>query len=282
LWSKRYETDKGSMQWQETIFFNQPGTKPQDNVEMEALTLMDMQGNKASYSWVDGPPKMKLFSNPKYQPIEYVNFKAQYKPFSIFDEKRMCQPFSFGFTKEYTTFPNWNHWPVQQVASDGTNAVAPDKPSHSSLTGSNGKMQIVEKKADGEYWASSLRGMTNLPIESLMSLAKSWNYAPAFTPISDGLFGVYDKYQRAYVLTFANKAPNQIDFKIEASASSPVSNLPIVLEGYNIPINKITLDNNVLNASTDYTVGKVEGLEKTNTVIFINKKSEAPLSISIN
>jgi hypothetical protein len=282
LWSKRYETDKGSMQWQETIFFSQPGTKPQDNVDMEALTLMDMQGNKASYSWIDGPPKLKMFTNPKYQPIELVNFKAEYKPFSIFDEKRVCQPFSFGNMKEYTTFPNWNHWPVNQVMSDGRNAVAPDKPSHSSLTGSNGKMQIVEKKADGVYWASSLRGMTNQPIESLMSLAKSWNYAPAITPETAGLNVVYDKYQRAYVLTFANKAPNQIDFKIQASASSPISNLPIVIEGFTAPINKIAVDAEVLNAGTDYTVGQVEGLEKTNTVIFINTKSESPISIRIN
>jgi Concanavalin A-like lectin/glucanases superfamily len=282
LWSKRYETDKGSMQWQETIFFSQPGTKPQDNVDMEALTLMDMQGKKASYSWVDGPPKLKMFSNPKYQPIELVNFKAEYKPFSIFDEKRVCQPFSFGNMKEYTTFPNWNHWPVNQVMSDGRNAVAPDKPSHSSLTGSNGKMQIVEKKGEGVYWASSLRGMTNQPIENLMSLAKSWNYAPVITPVTSGVNAVYDKYQRAYVLTFANKVSNQIDFKIQASASSPVSNLPIVIEGFTAPINRITLDNKVLNAGTDYTVGQVEGLDKTNSIIFINLKTDVPVSIRVN
>lgn len=282
LWSKRYETDKGSMQWQETIFFCQPGTKPQDNVDIEALTLMDMQGNKASYSWIDGPPKLKLFKDPQYQSIEYVNFKADYKPFSIFDEKRVCQPFSFGFTKEYTTFPNWNHWPVQQIASDGTTAVAPDKPSHSSLTGSNGKMQIVEKKGEGVYWASSLRGMTNQPIESLMSLAKSWNYAPAITPVTAGLNGVYDKYQRAYVLTFTSKAPSQIDFKIQASASSPVSNLPLVLEGFNTPINKIEIDSKVLNAGTDYFVGQVDGLDQSNAIVFINIKSESPLTIRIN
>lgn len=282
LWSKRYETDKGSMQWQETIFFCQPGTKPQDNVDMEALTFMDMQGNKASYSWVDGPPKLKMFTNPKYQSIEYVNFKAEYKPFSIFDEKRVCQPFSFGNRKEYTTFPNWNHWPVQQVMSDGRNSVAPDKPSHSSLTGSNGKMQIVEKKNDGVYWASSLRGMTNQPIESLMALAKSWNYAPTITPISTGLNVVYDKYQRAYVMTFANKVQSEIDFKVEASASSPICNLPIVLEGFGADINKITIDNKVLIAGMDYTIGQIEELEKTNTVVFINIKSEMPISVRIN
>ena len=163
LWSKRYETDKGSMQWQETIFFCQPGTRPQDNVDMDALTFMDLQGNKATYNWSEGPPKIKVFENPKYQPIEVINFKSKYKPFNIFDEKRFCRPYSFGNMKEYTTIPNWNHWPVQQVASDGRNCVAADKPSHSSLTDSNGKIQIVEKKGDGCYWASSLKGMTDQP-----------------------------------------------------------------------------------------------------------------------
>lgn len=282
LWSKRYETDKGSMQWQETIFFCQPGTRPQDNVDMQALSFMDMQGNKTSYSWKDGPPKLEMFTNPKYQPIEYVNFKSAYKPFSIFDEKRVCQPFSFGNMKDYTTFPNWNHWPVQQVMSDGRNAVAPDKPSHSSLTGSNGNMQIVEKKGDGIYWASSLKGMTNQPIDSLMLLAKSWNNAPNISNISTGVTAAYDKYQRAYLLTVSNASQKTIAFTVTASAASPVYNLPVVLEKFAANIVSIRLNNKLLKAGKEYTIGQIDGLENTNTVIFIKVKSSAAVVVKIN
>jgi len=282
LWSKRYETDKANMQWQETIFFCQPGTKPQDNVDMEAISFMDMQGKKASYSWIDGPPKLKMFTNPQYQPIEYVNFKSEYKPFSIFDEKRVCQPFSFGNMKEYTTFPNWNHWPVQQVMSDGRNAVAPDKPSHSSLTGSNGKMQIVEKRGDGIYWASSLKGMTKQPIDSLMMLAKSWNNAAALSNLANGFVYSYDKYQRAYILVVPTNAPKTISFTINASVESPIYNLPIVLENYSANINRVQLNNKLLIVEKDYTVGKIEGMDNSQTVLFIKARTDIITNVRIN
>ena len=282
LWSKRYETDKGSMQWQETIFFCQPGTRPQDNVDMDAITFLDMKGNKVSYNWNDGPPKLKMFTNPEYQPIEMVNFKAIYKPFSIFDEKRICQPFSFGNMKEYTTFPNWNHWPVQQIMSDGRNAVAPDKPSHASLTGSNGKMQIVEKKGDGIYWASSLKGMTKLPIDSLMPLARSWNNAPNVSGLSAGVSAAFDKYQRAYVFTVFNASQKTIAFTVNASDASPVYNLPVVLENFSANITSIRINNKLLKAGKDYTLGQIDGLERTNTVLFIKIKSNATIAVKIN
>ncbi len=281
LWSKRYETDKGSMQWQETIFFCQPGTRPQDNVDMEALTFMDMTGNKASYSWENGPPKIKQFPNPKYQSIEMVNFKATYKPFSVFDEKRVCRPFSFGNMKDYTTFPNWNHWPVQQTMSDGRNVVAPDKPSHSSLTDTNGKTQIVEKKADGVYWASSLRGMTDKPIDALLDLAKSWNYAPTISSFSAVKTAIYDKYQRSYMLSVSDASVKGITFTVDASANSPICNLPILIENFDAFSAKIKINNKKLTAGKEYQIGKIGTLETDKTVIFIKIKSEIPLNISI-
>ena len=281
LWSSRYEKDKGSMQWQETIFFCQPGTKPQDNVDMDALTLMDMQGNKKTYNWENGPPKLKMFNEPKYQPIEYINFKAAYKPFNIFDEKRVCQPFSFGNMKEYTTIPNWNHWPVQQIASDGTNAVAPDKPSHSSLTGSNGKMQIVEKKAEGVYWASSLKGMTDKPIDSLMALAKSWNNAPTISILKNIANAVYDKYSRAYQITLTNTTTKQILFTVNASAASPLYNLPLVIENWNVNTASVSINNKILKIGKDFYVSNVAGLDNNKVVLFIKIKANSLLNVRL-
>jgi Concanavalin A-like lectin/glucanases superfamily len=281
LWSKRYETDRGQMQWQETIFFCQPGTRPQDNVEMKAITFMDMQGNKESYSWEKGPPDLKVFDKPAYQPIELVNFKAGYKPFNIFNEKRICAPFSFGNMKEYTTFPNWNHWPVQQVMSDGRNAVAPDKPSHASLTDSDGKTQIVEKKDDGSYWACMLKGMTDKPIDSLAALAKSWNFAPAVSRLSAGLSSVYDKYSRAYNLTARNADTKEISFILTASTESPVYNIPLVIDNWNAHHVQVIVNGKTLKAGNDFTTGSLPGLEINKLIIFVKIKSVTPLTVKL-
>lgn len=279
LWSTAYEKDKGVMQWQETIFFSQPGTRPQDNVDLNAITFMDMKGEKAAYSWQDGPPK--TFATPRYKPIELVNFKAAYKPFSIFDEKRICNPFSFGLNKEYTTIPNWNHWPVQQVPSDGRTVVAPDKPSHSSLTGSNGKMQIVEKKSDGEYWACSLRGMTDKPIDSLMPLAKSWNNAP---PIINAFGGsaTFDKYERAYIFKTVDPLLKQLSFTVNATPSLPLYNLPVVIDSWNAASVSVRINNQLLKQGKDYRVGFVPELEENKILLFINTRSTAKLNVVIN
>jgi hypothetical protein len=281
LWSKRYEKDKGVMQWQETIFFCQPGTRPQDNVEMDAITFMDMQGNKKTYNWQNGPPKMKVFDVPQYQPIEMINFKAAYKPFNIFNEKRFCKPFSFGNMKDYTTFPNWNHWPVQQVMSDGRNAVAPDKPSHASLTDSNGKIQIEEKKEDGSYWVAMLKGMTNEPIDALLPLAKSWNAAPPVTKLSKGTTAVYDKYQRAYIFSSAAAAAKEISFTINATDSSPVYNLPMVINNWNVKNIQVVLNGKIVKAGADFTVGSIAGLDESKTLLFVKVKSVKPISIKL-
>ena len=50
LWSEFLPVkDRKFYQFQETIFFNQPGTKPQDNVNYEAISFSDSEGHKASY-----------------------------------------------------------------------------------------------------------------------------------------------------------------------------------------------------------------------------------------
>lgn len=277
LWSKAYETDKGVMQWQETIFFNQPGTRPQDNVDMKAITFMDMDGIKASYSWQNGPPKK--FDLPARKPIELVNLKAKYKPFSVFDATRTCKPFSFGMNKAYTTIPNWNHWPVQQTASDGRTAVAPDKPSHSSLTDTNGSMQVTEKKGEGEYWACSLRGMTTAPIDSLMTLTRSWNSSPQITPSTNIIAAAFNKYERSYVVKAADPCSKQLAFSINASAASPLFNLPVVITGWNAHAIVININNKKIKEGRDYQAAFIPGLEESKWVVFINTKSIAKMNV---
>jgi hypothetical protein len=264
LWSKNYSKDFGTYQFQETIFFNQPGTRPQDNVDLEAITFCDMEGQKGSYSWKDGIPKK--FDQPEYQPIQLVNFKSEYKPFSIYDPKRITRPFWFGFMPDYSTFPCWNHWPVQQTPSDGRNVVVSDKPSHSSLTESNGSIQIVEKGPNNSYLASSLIGMTKESIESLLPLAKSWNYPPVIKLESpDFISKGYDKYQRAYLLKAINPNSKQLIFRVEASKESPVQNLALVIENWSLSNPKLKIN----DKDVDFKIGKIEGLDQDKTVLFI-------------
>ena len=277
LWSEF--KNPGAYQFQETILFNQPGTKPQDNVESEAITFMDMAGKKASYSWENGAPKN--FPEPKFKPIEMVNFKSKYRPFSIHHAERSTRPFPFGWVKDYSTFPCWNHWPVSQIPSDGRNAQAFDKPSHSSLTAVNGDQQKYEKFPDGTIRVRSLMGMTTQPIDSLLPLARSWNAAPRLETQSAGyVYSGYDAYQRAYLFEKQGVDGRELTCKILASPESPVTNLCLVIKNWGSSPASISHNGQKVSAN-DCATGLVRTLEGDDLVIWLPMEATQTLTISV-
>ena len=270
LWSEYLKPQ--AYQFQETIFFNQPGTKPQDNVEYEAITFMDMNGKTSSYSWEKGAPTS--FPEPPFKPIEMVNFKSKYRPFSIHHPERVTAPFRFGWTKEYSTFPCWNHWPISQVPSDGRKAQAVDKPSHSSLTAVNGDRQKYERFPDGSIRVRSLIGMTTEPIDSLLPLARSWNSAPPLDSHSTGYADAgYDAYQRAYVFKKKAGAERELACEIAATPESPVVNLCLVIKNWGeSPATSISLNGQPVSGD-DGASGLVKSLDGDDLVVWLSVKS---------
>jgi len=271
LWTDFWEKEKNVYQFQETIFFNQPGTKPQDNVEYKAIEFADMDGNTAAYSWENGAPK--AFDKTNFQAIQLINFKSIYKPFGIFTPDRITFPFNFGWVKGYSTFPCWNHWPVSQIASDGRNAVAPDKPSHSSLTQVNGDHQVVEIGPNNSVLTRSLVGMTKAPIDSLLPLARSWNFPPSVKMLVDGFSSIgYDKYQRSYIFENTSGKNKQLEFELEAS---------FVVKNWNSDIASIEINGKKEQLNKDYFVSYQPGLDTNEMVIWIYVKSEKTIKIKI-
>jgi len=281
LWTDFWEKEKKVYQFQETIFFNQPGTKPQDNVEYEAIEFSDLEGNKATYSWENGAPK--AFNKPKYKAIQLINFKSKWKPFGIFTPDRITFPFSFGWVKGYSTFPCWNHWPVSQIASDGRNAVAPDKPSHSSLTQVNGDYQVVETGPDNTVLTRSLVGMTDKPIDSLLMLARSWNYPAPVKLLTDGFSSEgYDKYKRSYNFECTSNQNTGLEFELQASKNSPICNLSLVIKNLNSTTATIEVDGVKKVLNRDYFVSFQPTLDGNEMVIWLYLKSEKTIKIKIS
>jgi Concanavalin A-like lectin/glucanases superfamily len=280
LWSAY--TQPGAYQFQETIFFNQPGTKPQDNVEYDALTFMDMDGETATYSWKEAAPK-KFDQGPKFMPVEMVNTKSSYRPFSIHHSERVAIPFTFGWIKGYSTFPCWNHWPVSQIASDGRNAVAPDKASHSSLTAINGNMQKFERFPDGSVRVRSLIGMTTRPIQSLLPLARSWNLAPEVNSVSHGFASLgYDAYQRAYLFRKEADSGQPLEFTVAASEQAPLVHLPVVIRNWGSRPAKIELVGMDPAIHDKCRIGRVYNLESDDLVVWIPVESNSPIRVRIH
>jgi len=263
----------GGFQWQETIFFSQPGTRPEDNIELDAFTLANMDGESHTYTWANGSPHS--YPLPKGANIQMTNLKAKYKPFIIFEpDPRIA---AFGGGHKLSKFPWWNHWPVAQLPNDGRQVCGPDRPASSSL--SNYKPRAV--KGQGNFRiAVSLYGMTDKPIESLAGLARSWNN-PAQLKVLSGNFESkgYDGSQRAYVL--AAKERGTLRFELDASRESPVVNPALVVTNWGDWDAELKLSGKKLKRGSNFRLGHNRTLDRTNLVVWIKAESMQPLEFSL-
>ncbi|MHC4214491.1 MAG: LamG-like jellyroll fold domain-containing protein, partial [Planctomycetota bacterium] len=122
------------VEYQESIFINQPGTMPSDNIPWDAVTLANLDGETHTYRWERKfPPE---FAEPKAPCIQLVNFRTKWKQFSVVTPEQIkvsAYPKDPRFdTTEY--FNTWDAWPVSQDWSDARKATNFNKVSHSNLT----------------------------------------------------------------------------------------------------------------------------------------------------
>jgi len=268
-----------SHEWQETIVLNQPGTRPEDNVEINALTLGNMDGESHTYSWEQRPKRGDI--EPSNPTIQITNLKSKNRPFIIFQPPSKIKLFT-GCIEERSHFPWWNHWPVAQLRNDGRRAVAPDRPSHSSLSQSIEDSPIIKHdKEKGTFSVVTLTGMTEKSIKGLVPLARSWNY-PAELKVVGGSFSSegYDRYQRAYVLSCKdNGGGRALEFELAASESSPVVNPAFVVKDWGKRDAKLVINGKEVERSKKFRVGHRRRLEGTDLVVWVEIESTKPIKV---
>jgi len=272
LWTSR----PGGFQWQETIMFNQPGTRPEDNVEIEAITLANLAGRSHTYSWAERPPES--FPLPENPIIQMTNLKSKYRPFIIFQPGTPI--YAFGGRNKLSHFRWWNHWPVAQLPNDGRRATGPDRPAHTSLSSSR---PICTSLPDGSIAAATLYGMTDRPIEELVPLARSWNYPPQLKLLCTGFESKgYDKYQRAYVLTRTDKqATSALEFELAATEDSPVVNPAFVIENWGDGEAALKLNGREIKRGKSFRYGRRRTLQGTDLIVWIEKQSTTAVNIQL-
>ena len=276
----------GGGQWQETIMFNQPGSRPEDMVDIKALTLANEKGESHTYSWENGPPLKwkdpqspeRYFHIPAEPNIQLVNFRSQWKPYLIFEPGVKIEGFGIPPSRDYSMFPCWNHWPVAQLPNDGRKVIVSDRPSHFSLSSS----RPVIHNASGSCEARFLYGMTDQPIESLVPLAKSWNSAPAAILAGSGFESQgFDKSQRAYIFTAKAPGAGPLEFSLEATHESPIHNPAFVVKNWGKRPPKITMDGKEIAKGKDLRFGHNKTLEGTDLVVWMKISGDKKTSLKI-
>ncbi|GHT77101.1 hypothetical protein AGMMS50262_17260 [Bacteroidia bacterium] len=271
----RYEFD-------EILPLNAAGTRSEDNLEWAAVTMADLDGNTATYSWEKEPPLD--FNQTKYQPIEMINTKSKYKPFFIFDEKRLAIPWTAKAKEGVSNFAWWSHWPLAQINSCSIDAVRPDKVSSTALDATpydkNGNRLLnVEFGPNNTTIYRSLIGATTQDVKTVIPLARSWNMPPKLEVLSAGWENKgYDVYQRAYILRKTDASPASLKLVLHASETSPLCNVCIVLEN---------TDNEGVNIKSDGskikpTVSVIQGLTESKTLLWLPLQGTKKCTLSIN
>lgn len=273
-------------EWQETIVINGPGQKPEDNIEADALTLMNMKGESKTYHWgakedgvLDYPKAPENTKLPAGANIQIVNLKSNEKPFQIAPPAG-AHIDDYNDEKSYFMFQAWNHWPVAQIPSSGRPALAADRPSHTSLSHI---LWEPYEKGDQTETKVLLNGLTSSSPSQLLPLAKSWIAPPAIEIAGGDASGAkYDPTQRAFVVHRASAAPARpLTLKIAASADSPLVNPAFVIENWSAPA-RIAVSSNGAKASVPTHIGYAHHLEGDCLIVFLELSSSEDTQIQID
>jgi hypothetical protein len=276
-------------EFQEAIVINQPGTMPEDNIELGAISLANMEGQSKTYFWTEqGGPEFE--EGPDHASIFKVNLKAAYSPFALVAPPTEDGNLITSYLGHAPTsnFNFWDHWPVSQDASDGRTATSAERPSHSSLghigLPGNADVEWLPYKAEGiKRTKIMLHGMTDKAAEDLVPLAKSWLYAPELNLISSGYISEgYDPTQAAYVITTkkSNK-PAPLSFTITAGKECPVINPAFVIKNWGRADIDVKVDDQTLIKSEDYRTGYHQTISGYNLILWLKKESEKHIQLEI-
>lgn len=260
----RYVTwhDRDKPGWQDVQFFSPAGQAPEDQINLQALTVANLAGETYQMDWTDGIPENKL----EDAVISVINFKSDYKVMVIYPQDQIDGIGAWGenerLDKSKTHFAGpWNHWPVSQMPNDGRYAVRNDRVTHSALGG-------------GGPRDFALYGFTNKDIKELIALGRFFNNAPQIKVISGSSLAQFVQSEKAYHI-MADK--QQVAVRINATKDSPLVNPAFVLKNWNHKDAQIEINGKKVKPGKDLRIGYNYSDSGIDLIVWIQIKSEHPI-----
>jgi hypothetical protein len=278
---------KGQFLWpEEVIALCHPGQRPEDVVDLAAMTLANLKGQSHTYTWAETTPELRdgdrylHFGNaPEERPvIMRVNMKSEIKPFQVFETTNRFRIFAHEHRKGFSHFPWWNHWPVAQIPSDGRYCQAPDRASHFSLAWGG---PPPHDGGDGSFWWAWMYGATKDTAESLVPLARSWLLPPKVATEKGGVETSYDLTQRCYVLSSKGGNASDLRLRLEGKPGSPILNPAFLIEDWEKSDVRLKIDGKEVPRGNDFRFGHVRRVNRYDLVVWIRLESEKPVTIEL-
>lgn len=270
---------------EEVIALCHPGQRPEDIIDLSAMTLANLKDQTHTYSWAEKTPEivegnryLHFGDEPDEEPvIMRVNLKSENKPFQIFEFGNRVRIFASEQRKDASHFPWWNHWPVAQIPSDGRYCQAPDRASHFSLAWCG----PPPHKGDGDvYWWTWMYGASTQPAVSLVSIARAWLKAPGLS--GENFTSRYDLTQRCYVVSPKDSGQTQgLKFRLEAGQDNPVLNPAFVVENWGHRGAAVRVNGREVQRGKDFRAGFIRRVNRYDLVVWMSLESKSPVSIEL-
>jgi len=275
-----YMTEPHSREWHESMAIFGPDQHPEQVlVTRPALVVGTMEGQIRRYDWIDAPPESIDYDDVI---LHVANMRAAFDPYTIV-RVNQGNVYKQRGSSPYSVFPAWNHWPVAQFPSDGRYVHYPDRAAHSSLTHLYWDLSTEFGDQGAFEEKILLEGMSNLPAEELLAMARSFVDPPGLAPQSDGFTAVFEPAERAYKLTRASSDVKRMHFVIQANSRQPIVNPVLVVAnwGSDQPA-RILIDGRAPDESLDVRQGIVRRANGVSTlVVWMELTSEKPIDMDV-
>jgi hypothetical protein len=265
-------------QFQESLPFTNPDQTNNDVVEKDFCTVANMQGEQLTLRFVENPAKA-IEGVPEELTIQRYNFRSPYDPVIIYERGNRMQYVKDRDIRGYERHGACNHWPVGQARCDGRTAQAADRPTH--FLGFPISYPPVHER-DGRSWWNGIYGMTDLPIEKLVTVAKSWNDPPRLE-VSYGFEDLgYDRGQRAFVLQRSDHSIGELKIAVAAEKDRPVYNPALVVLDWGTSGAALTIDGEEMAQGSKLRIGHRHRLDASDLILWIEHEATEPFEITLN
>ena len=236
-----------------------------------------MQGEQVTLRFIENPTK-ELSGVPEALTIQRYNFRSPYDPVIIYEPGNRMHYVKDAALRGYERPGACNHWPVGQARCDGRTVQAADRPTH--FLGFPISSPPVHEQ-NGRSWWNGIYGMTDLPMETLVTVAKSWNFPPGLE-LSDGFEDRgYDRGQRAFILKRSDSSTGNLKIAVRASKESPVYNPALVIRDWGTSEAALTINGKEVAQGPGFRIGHRHGLENSDLIVWIEHVATEPLTITL-
>jgi hypothetical protein len=272
-------------EFMESAVLGEPGHKPTDDIEIDAVTLIRLVGGHTERRLTEGEsttisykPYPDDFGDFRDANIMLVNLKSKYKPFTIgMPYGSRVQPY----------------WPEDELTRVFQTWGDPPEEGYSSALG-----HLVNywhyRRTDNTLEQIYLQGMTNAadPVQELVSLAWSWIAAPrlqmeGFEPSYTIM--TYDPAQRAYIVPRDGRGPCELDFTLEEDedigefgAPMWVVNPAFVVKNWGKSDVSLEVNAKPMQLGEDFRVGYEKRPTGTDLIIWLKMKTNDAVEFSIS